>query len=438
MLSWSLAAIALIAGAVAMVVEGFLTRSIAGAIAVGAVAALAFVLAQDAVTRFARRLPLLLAGLFMVYSVLGIMPLTSYRALEGPWFWLASAAAFSAMFLTGAWLGSRLPSPEPLVTVRRVEAEAYAFGHLALCLAVAVGIFLRHGLTLFNPQERFAVDGGMQLIVESGIIPLLVIWHSRGAGHWLSWACFAAFAATQMVTGFRNPIALAVFALLLLPLLDGGSLSLRRQWMLALVIVIAFPAQVLLLDLRHSQSPDLMPLADKVVENELVQPTFGIALMPLHLYAREGLGVSEVAIDRSDELYAERGPFQAWMMDIATMLPGKRQTFGTLLGEVVNRNDDSTLTLSLPGAMQVCFGWAGIVVFSLMLGFANGFAYMTWRTRGHGLLPLILLTVYTMMFYIRGFPKPFYLVIAVLAVAGPFIALEYERRDKAPAPGGGA
>ncbi|WP_217996351.1 hypothetical protein, partial [Alicyclobacillus shizuokensis] len=141
-------------------------------------------------------------------------------------------------------------------------------------------------------------------------------------------------------------------------------------------------------------------------------------LIPLHLNAREDLGVAQLAMDRLTELTNYVQPRWFFFHDMVTLLPGKQLTSGQILGRVVNHSDTSSLTLGLIGGLWISYGVSGIVVFFLLCGRLISYWWNRYIMSGKWIHQALLVVGldYLLELTNRGMFKPMYII-------GPIIVM---------------
>src|SRR5690606_14503838 len=118
---------------------------------------------------------------------------------------------------------------------------------------------------------------------------------------------------------------------------------------------------------RTERSERLLDFESAIAIHEIKGATIVTPLIPLHLYSREGLGVADTAYKRRSEIFQYGSPTELYFSGILTALPNFDLTLGRVLGRVVNRSEIS-LTMSLAGAITVCFDTPWILPVHVIIG----------------------------------------------------------------------
>jgi hypothetical protein len=114
---------------------------------------------------------------------------------------------------------------------------------------------------------------------------------------------------------------------------------------------------------------DILDWESRVAEQDIFLPNLILPILPIHDSARETLGIAEISLERASLLGSIVDIQAIFFMDLLTILPGFSSTATGLLGDVVGNSDEMFLVPGSLGALLLSFGFTGLSVFYLFIGF---------------------------------------------------------------------
>ncbi|PAE09426.1 hypothetical protein CHI12_01125, partial [Terribacillus saccharophilus] len=190
----------------------------------------------------------------------------------------------------------------------------------------------------------------------------------------------------------------------------------RINLKLSLIVSVLLVLFSLLYILRIENSDNLYDF-DKMTEfYDIPSPQLTLLLLPFHLQSREAMGVSEVAIERIDEINKYIDSNMLFIQDLVTLLPGDQVSAGNVLGIVVNLNPNVSLTPGLLGGLYLSYGLIGIISGLFILGCLVQYVWKKYLlTNSPYYLTLVTITsAYIIELINRGFFKPMYLIVFLI------------------------
>lgn len=374
------------------------------------------------IMKAARRPDLAFLAILVVYYSFGIFPLTTYRGYIDQYMWSMVLALAIASYLSGRWLASRFPV--------RTQASAdfgmrswLATCTLAVSLGCALWIVATHGLVIFNPEARFGISAKLSYLVELSI-PVVISKYCYDL--WAAGSFRSRLLALPTLTlimllslGYRNQPILLVIGLVMATFMSMADLGKLKKYRLAFSVLLpsamfAFGASYLI---RTNNSVGrTLDWKTTIREFDVLLPEFTLPYVPLHLAAREGMGVAESSLQRIDDIsgYVQRSWF--FFSDFLTLLPGYSTTSGRVLGMVVNGREDSSLTPSILGGLMIGYGYVGVIVFFLLSSFVLGRLVIRYNVHRdpRTLSLLTIFFIYMLELMNRGIFKPMYLIVLLV------------------------
>lgn len=368
---------------------------------------------------------------FVIYYSMGILPFSTYRDYVSLWFWTFVALTFLASMVVGMKLGRIIANFGGAVHKNTYVLRGFTILHFIILISfcAAAMITVEHGLVFFNPEARFGVSAKLAYLVEFSIASILTLYcystsTQKRKVELLSFAVFVML----LSLGYRNQPILLVIGMVLIKVQSASYLELIK---FRKVFSYIFSAGIFLFGLSYlirinNSVGRTLNWKETILEFDILWPSFSLPFIPLHMAAREGIGVAELALERIDdvETYVSRVGF--FFLDFLTMLPGYELTSGRVLGYVVNLNDTSSLTPSVIGGVFLAFGWAGIILLPVVMMSIISYAYYKYKMTldPHYKALTVLFAVYTIELINRGIFKPMY-IFSVLII---YLVLLFRRR----------
>lgn len=376
-----------------------------------------------AVVHISRRPDLAFIGMLVIYYSFGLLPLTTYRGYIDQQMWWGVLAVAVATFMVGRAAAGRLPvraAHEPLNVSFRSSAAAFS---LLISAGCAIWIVATHGLVTLNPEARFAISAKLSYIVEISI-PVVISKFCfdlcrLGRFSWRQLQLPLMTLLMLLTLGYRNQPILLIIGLIIpvfVSVQDSSHLRRYRLTFASILPAAMFCFGILYLIRTNNSAGRTLSWESTVREFDVLLPEFTLPYVPLHLAAREGMGVAESSLTKIDEIsdYVNRSWF--FFSDFLTMLPGYSVTSGRVLGMVVNGREDSSLTPSILGGLMIGYGTLGVAAFFLLSGFFMGRLVKLYE-RGRDPKSLALLTVsfiYMLELMNRGIFKPMYIIVILV------------------------
>ncbi len=367
--------------------------------------------------------PPIVAFMFViVYSLIGLLPLSQYRDYVDRYFWLYN----STMAISGFGIGALLSRIQlPTINLRGFQVISTSQFNMLMIFNMFVGIaaagmlLVSAGGAAFDPNARFGVSPLQNVLIESQICawaflassPLPLKGYKKGL-------LFLSI-VSMLLAGYRN-----FFVFLLVTITwcrslkssnDGQQYYVPAGISIALFMIVSFLGLVYI---YRGENGDGLNLRGSIAEHRLVAAEYLTPVIPFHIYAREGIGVAQVAHERRGDLYRYGDPSTIYFTDILAMLPGRDGDFGSMLGEVVNNSKTDTLTLSLPGGVLVGFGRFWILPVFLIFGLVIGKLSRWAPANAHpvDIASVVIFSVYFIGLTVKGYPKIAFLVMLLYVV----------------------
>ena len=363
----------------------------------------------------------------IIYFGLGIFPFSSYREniINSLWLMLLSISVF--VLIMGQYFGK---------LIARKSSDSYFFQSkenlrktvftvfFILSLSFTFIIIYNYGFLLFNPSARFLVPASWSYIAEL-LVPLTItifaLFFAKGKSDFALYLLFVVSFLLLFSLGYRNqPMLLIIGTLMVIffkkQRLLKKKISINNSLILSVgLTIILFLFSILFIS-RQESSSELLNWNDFVEHYEVNNYQVTMPLFPLHLSAREAMGVTTVALDRQNEIddLLEKKPF--FFADLYTLLPGEQLTSGNILGMVVNRNPNVSLTPGLIGGLYLTGKIYGVCIGFFVIGFLISYFWNIYRIQGvKKYLALSIITlIYSIELINRGIFKPMYIVVLIL------------------------
>lgn len=376
---------------------------------------------------------------FLFYYCVGLLGISTYRDYINTSYWAYAVAAGCSSFLLGAYFVGRQkfrPVRDGAIKPKDYKINlGFSAGVLIISFLAAVIITATHGILFFNPEARFSVSAKLSYLVEFSLPVTLTIFCYSIARSKLSFKMFLLplFVLAMLLSlGYRNqPVLLLAGLMVALVFCRSTDLKLSR---LRFIVAFSVLGLVLFLGLSYLVRIDnsvgrTLDWETTISVFDIFLPELTLPIMPLHMASREGMGVTDIALQRLDDIsiYVGRGWF--FFLDFATVLPEFSLTSGRVLGLVVNLNETSSLTPSLLGGLLISYGLWGVVVFFVIMGAFIQYLWGRYISDGDPryLSLLVVVAVYSVELTNRGIFKPMY-IFALLIVF--FVSLRGSARRR--------
>ncbi|PAC34379.1 hypothetical protein [Caldifermentibacillus hisashii] len=194
--------------------------------------------------------------------------------------------------------------------------------------------------------------------------------------------------------------------------------KLLRKKKLTIIILLNF--SVILFSLmfinRQQNSDNLLDINRLTSYYDFAFPEFTLPIIPFHMASREAMGVTEIALERKSNIESIMPIKHLFFADLLTLLPGNQITAGNILGIVVNRNPNVSLTVGILGGLYLSYNIIGIIIFFFIIGYFMKRLTVNYFVQNNywALVYLINLTIYLIEFTNRGLFKPMYIFTFVL------------------------
>ncbi|WP_459558046.1 hypothetical protein [Lacunimicrobium album] len=367
----------------------------------------------------------------MSYSFIGLLPLSQYRDYLDREYWLINICLAISGFVCGILLGKiRLPGLQNN-PFRIISAEQFTLllkANVFLSIGVAGLLLARFGPSIFSPEARFGVSAIENIVIESQLFAWAYLANAGKPRSKFTLLVLPISALSVLVAGYRNffvfLLAIAIWGKMLMGLCTSTNYPFRTMTTAGITGILMFLGLVFV---YRSENGTGLDVAGSISEHKLVASEYITPLVPLHLYAREGLGVAQVACERRGQIYDFFNPPRAFFQDLYTILPNQSLTFGQILGRVVNNNETSSLTVSLVGGITIAFERPYLFPIFLIFGALISFLWRTAYTNPNFVTigNSVLFTVYFIGLAVKGYPKIayaamiFYMLAVMLFVRHP-------------------
>lgn len=389
----------------------------------------------------------LLGGLVALYILVGAPNISLYRGDIDPAFlriMVLSCFALTAGFAVGALLGGGVrpgvrsasgqgrQSGNSVLEIPDSVVFLSALPGLCGVLWVVAGV---RGLPLLDPALRFAIDPRALVLVEMLLVPLILRGLSLMGAHrtsspLLQQAELAGWFLLLAVPGYRGWLVGAL-GVLVLTALSSGRLTRRKVLWSGAAALVGVGVLVLFVVIR------------RLTQAELYDPTES-----LRIHGAEALPgwFAQIHFSIRESLYTAQG---LWSMrtdgvggpslffaDLATLLPGKQQAAGAILGDFFGRSLGGGLTASLPGVLYYEAGpWAFLVLGGMGAVMGAGWSRLY---RAHASRPAyalyFLIYIYLLHLFHRGTLKLAYLAVPLFLFVMIRLASRGRTGDARPVP----
>jgi hypothetical protein len=303
--------------------------------------------------------------------------------------------------------------------------------HLTLIYSVLTYVISKHGLIIFNQEERFGLNASLGYILKSGIyVPLILsIVANKPKRFYVLFYYIIPFLPALFI-GSRGTVVMILLAVLIAERMkyssentsNNSSPKVNSNFKFIAIGVFAVIMIVGFFYMRR-QNSTLLKSADVIMNTYFDDPgKVTYALAPLHFSLREQIGITEYII--SQQLRGHMG-YPMFVADFFTLLPGKQESAGIALNYMMTGNSHAGLTPGLLGALYLDYNFLAIFALPILIFLINIFFLPFKKISGLSIV-LYALTL-TQFFHIfhRGFLKPEY-VFAYVVVGFYFLFLSRE------------
>ena len=362
---------------------------------------------------------------FLTYYSLGIVGFSTYRGYIEKWFWLLILLGSVIFYFLGIQLGrlSIFYKKNIAEINKKYKPNKFiAYGILCLSLISATYIVARHGLVFINPEARFFISAKLSYIVEFSIPVIITLFCYRlvnGKVGYKIYLLIFSFFIVLLSLGYRNQPVLLILGILLSVFFHAGYnwvlVKYKKLFSLIVSLMCFFLGYSYLIRINNSIGRTLN-WKDTIIEFDIFNPEIILSIIPLHMASREGMGVTEVAIERLGIIESYVPSWTLFFQDFFTMLPEYSLTSGRILGIVVNLKETSSLTPSLIGGVMISFGIVGVFLCFLVMGFIfKKLTNLYRKTQDPKWLSLLVVfCLYAIELTNRGFFKPMYVFSVII------------------------
>ncbi|MBO0589172.1 O-antigen polysaccharide polymerase Wzy [Sporosarcina sp. E16_8] len=397
----------------------------------------AFFIIYLLIIKFGLNVKVIFVGFLIIYYTVGIVPISSYREGINSEMWILLLFTAVISFIIGNYLSLMLLKINKGYTGKSTSSYINNKNTIilfTLSLISSLIIYLQHGVLILNQSSRFNVSGILQYLTEM-IIPITVSIFAfyittNKKKNFLLITLVTSFVIILSL-GYRNQPMLLVISVLLIIIIhyienNKNEISLFKVLFLSLITTLSVSIFSLFLIYRHETSVSLLKWQDFIEGFHVDLYQFVNPILPFHLAAREGMGVTEVAVERREVIDNMVGSNGLFLQDLLTVLPDISLTAGRVLGIVVNLNENVSLTPSILGGLFIQYGVVGIIIFFIIIGCLYNVFWTKYKNNQDPkyLALSVLLTIYSFELVNRGLFKPMYILIFIIPL---FI---FKRRKK--------
>ena len=372
------------------------------------------------IARFSLASPIGIYSTFLFYYYIsGIFNISEYRDYIDIGYWfscllVACGALFFGNWLTGIVLGNSRGE-------RIFFDVKYPYALLIVAVLFAVYMYAKNGLLIISPEDRFGSSTVVSYMCEIAIFSVAALYahyiYNGGSLWFIPVGLFCVIA-----TGYRNQTAMLLLAVVFIYFLSNRDKIVysnkSRVYFSAIVSLILLLSSLSFISRNDNSLGRTLPWQDLVRYYNINNHDAVLPFLTIHMSAREGMGVSEIALERIGDVGEFIDRKYLFFMDYLTMLPGESITPGRVLGVVVNLRDDSSLTPSILGGLSISYGMPGIFVFFLISGIIFGVLWKKFVLTRHPfyLMANSVFVVYMFELTNRGFFKPMYLFVFLIVI----------------------
>lgn len=357
------------------------------------------------------------------YYISGIVNISEYRDYVSVYYWLSCLLIAIASLFFGNFAAKRIFKQNNLKIV--TFSVDYPYIILTVSVLFAIYMYAKNGILILSPEERFSSSTAVSYMCELAIFSVAALYSNsiyRGGSLWFIPVGFFCVVAT----GYRNQTAMFMLVLFISYFLSNRDKILfsgkSRQYFSVVVFLILFLSSVSFISRNDSSVGRTLPWQDLVRYYNISNHDAVLPFLTIHMAAREGMGVSEMALERIADVNEFIDKKYLFFMDYLTMLPGESVTPGRVLGIVVNLREDSSLTPSILGGLSISYGFSGVALFFCLSGMVFSVLWDNFlKTKSpFYLMANSIFVVYMFELTNRGFFKPMYFLV-FLVILGLYV-----------------
>lgn len=387
--------------------------------------------------------PVLIFTIILIgYYTLGLLPVSDYRnenLNSNTWI------TYIMVTLCGIFFGHIIStvflkkSHKKIVTFS-IRKKLFKLSMLFIFIS-SVFINLRYDFPIINPNSRFLVPATLQYVIEFSI-PILVCYiavtiNNKKKNKQVIGAFLIGIILLASI-GYRNQIIiftisnlLIYFSLHLSTLLKGKRLfKLSTRIGVSFFLTSCLVLFSILFIARQENSVELLSWNDFVYRYNVFAYQYILPIFPIHLSAREAIGVTNIALERKEQIISLLEGTPYFFKDLLTLLPGEQLTSGQITGRAVNLSDNTSLTVGIMGGFILSGGiwilFIGFTIISFLLSYFWG-SYVKSKNIQQLIITSLLLS-YSLELMNRGIFKPMYILVLILPLI--FLKKEVKNNEK--------
>ncbi|WLR61561.1 oligosaccharide repeat unit polymerase [Guptibacillus hwajinpoensis] len=351
------------------------------------------------------------------YYLSGIINISDYRGYINETFWFFQVIIGLVAILIGWSIGKYKMKNNSYSRAEYDLNKPLIFIILGASFLCAGYVVFNQGLLFLNPDSRFSINPIASYMVELSIPVTIVclgymLQFNRKTSHKILLIIFTL--VLLFCLGYRNQPMILLASVLLLLLFSSNDRHPSKK--MRLIISTSFTVLLVIfsiLFLMRNESSDSLFNWEKLASNyNVASPQLTIPIIPFHFQSREGMGVTEIALERSEKIEELTPINRLFILDLYTLLPGEQDTAGSIVGLVVNLSSNVSLTPSILGGLYISYGPIGIFIFYLIVGMILSILWKNYK-RSNSFFHLALVTlflIYLIELTNRGFFKPMYII----------------------------
>lgn len=363
------------------------------------------------------------------FYLLGFLNFSTYRSTLNNIDWIV-LIIISLTFLCIGYLIAILSS-ELVMRSKVFDKSDLKFNYklyyslMGLMSILAIFLNFRYGFPIFNPSNRFNVPAMYQYLVEFTVpATLCFLSYEIFVKNKILKGTYSLFWSILISAslGYRNQILILLLGYVLLlsylfikSEVENKYSTIKRALTVSILVSALFVFMGVGFINRQENSKELVNWHDFISYFEVQNYEYITPLMPIHLSAREAMGVTEVAFDRNESLTYLLQNNSLFFMDLVTLLPGQQPSAGSVLGKIVNLSDTTSLTIGIIGGLYVSGGIFFLVLGMAIIGFLNSFFWNLFKkTNNVTMFSLSIITLtYSLELLNRGLFKPMYIIVMI-------------------------
>ncbi len=318
---------------------------------------------------------------------------------------------------------------------QNISLYMFAFIHILLSYILIGYIYYRYGNILVNQEIRFMISPTLGYLIKSTIyIPLIfsLIKRKKSIRYYFTFMVLPLFPA--FLLGSRGTVIMIILGVLFIFILmqkekksfiNKINIHYKEIKRRHLLFGLSISTVILygIFYVRRIGSEVYVSSAELVKKYfDVAIPVFFIyMILPIYFNLRETVGITNTIIQ--DNLRND-GIIPMFFLEIFTILPGKQDSPGILLGELIGKVGDAGLTPGMIGGLYLDLGfWA--VIFPCIFIFLISYFYQ--RSSNSDIFKLLYVLSLIQFFHIyhRGFLKleyimSFIIILIYLSLSGAF------------------